>query len=149
MYPSAVPSNEMRDVPAWAIDIVLLLSGFATIVIYVIFALHARSVGIDSQAVTLLVLGWIPYGLACFAIGRRFGSPGPAPSMRPVDSGAILVVIALLASVALDAGGFDPTQVPLGHVVQAIAVFVGLALFGWGLGRRSAALDQLQDPEID
>lgn len=129
------------------LTLTLVVGAIATLAIYGMFVDHVRISGIDDRALTYLVLGWIPYGLTWYAIGRRFGSPGRVPSMRPVDIGVMLVIIALLVSIVFDLWGFSPTRVPLGHIVQAVAVFAGLALFGWGIGRRSARLDRLEEAE--
>lgn len=133
----------MDDRDAGMFDVVLIAGAATTAVVYLLFARRLLTAGVDGRAVRLLVMGWAPYAVTWFAVGRRFGDPGPSPSMRPVDYGAVLAVLSLLVSIAFDAGGFAPTAIPAGHVLPAVGVFVGLALFAWGLGRRSAALERM------
>ncbi|MEY7847795.1 hypothetical protein AB7C87_01135 [Natrarchaeobius sp. A-rgal3] len=98
--------------------------------------------GESARAVRYLVVGWVPYVCTFYLIGRLRSSPGPLPSMRTADVGVALVLLSLLASLGLDAWGFTPEFVPAAHALQAVAIFVGLALLGWGLGRRSNALSE-------
>lgn len=130
----------MTNARRWALDLLLIACVAVTVLVY---GFLVPRHGLQERGVGYFVLGWIPFALSWYAAGRRFGSPGSAPSMRPIDLGAGLVIVALLVSIAFDAWGFTPTDVPLGHVVQALAIFAGLALFGWGIGRRSAALNRL------
>lgn len=124
----------------WALELLLFVCVVLTLLVYVILVPRH---GVTESGVVYFVLGWVPFTLSWYAAGRRFGQDDAAPSMRPVDFGAGIVVLALLISIAFDAWGFSPTQVPEGHVIQALSMFIGLALFGWGIGRRSATLDYL------
>lgn len=92
------------------------------------------------QAVLYLVVGWVPYTISWYLLGRLFSAPTALPSMRAADVGLGIALVALLLSLGLDAWGFTPAAVPIAHVLQAIGIFAGLALFGWGIGRRSKAL---------
>ncbi|RQG95507.1 hypothetical protein [Natrarchaeobius chitinivorans] len=92
------------------------------------------------RAVLYLAIGWIPYTVTFYLLGRLFSSPGALPSMRAADIGLGIALVSLLLSLGLDAWGFTPAAVPIVHVPQAIGIYAGLALFGWGIGRRSNAL---------
>ncbi|MWV41209.1 hypothetical protein [Natrialba sp. INN-245] len=120
--------------------LLLIVAVVATAIVYLGLIPRQVLAGESARAVRYLVVGWIPYVLVFYLIGRLRTSPGPLPSMRTADVGVALVLLSLLASLGLDAWGFTPEAVPAAHVVQAIAIFVGLALLGWGLGRRSNAL---------
>ncbi|TYT60605.1 hypothetical protein [Natrialba swarupiae] len=120
--------------------LLLIVAVVATAIVYLGLVPRQVLAGEPARAVRYLVVGWIPYVLVFYLIGRLRTSPGPLPSMRTADVGVALVLLSLLASLGLDAWGFTPEVVPAAHAVQAIAIFVGLALLGWGLGRRSNAL---------
>lgn len=124
----------------------LVLAGCVLVAAIVYFVLVPRyvSTGQDSRALLYLVLGWVPYTVAFYAIGRLFSSPERLPNMRAADAGLALFLILLLLSLGLDSWGFSPERVPEAHVLQAIGIFAGLALFGWGLGRRSHALSKIE-----
>ncbi|AEH39372.1 hypothetical protein [Halopiger xanaduensis] len=92
------------------------------------------------RAVLYLVVGWVPYTILFYLLGRLFSSPAALPSMRAADVGLGVALVALLLSLGLDAWGFTPAVVPVAHLFQAVAIYAGLALFGWGIGRRSKAL---------
>jgi uncharacterized membrane protein YczE len=62
--------------------------------------------------------------------------------MQTADAGLGLFLVSFLLSLGLDAWGFTPERLPEAHALQAIGIFVGLALFGWGIGRRSKAIAQ-------
>ncbi|EMA37345.1 hypothetical protein [Halobiforma nitratireducens] len=120
----------------------ILLVGctLVTAAIYVVLVPRLVLEGARSRALLYVGIGWVPYTCLCYALGRLFSTPETLPNMRAADVGLGLFLVALLLSLGLDAWGFTPEAVPEAHVLQAIGVFVGLALFGWGLGRRSKAL---------
>ncbi|OIB56085.1 hypothetical protein [Natrialba sp. SSL1] len=120
----------------------LVLGGCALVaaVVYVGLVPQAVLAGDESRALLFLVLGWVPYTIVFYALGRFVSSPEQLPNMRAADFGLAVFLVSLLLSLGLDAWGFSPEQVPAAHVVQAVGIFVGLALFGWGLGRRSHAV---------
>lgn len=99
-----------------------------------------------SRTVLYVVVGWVPFTLVFYALGRGFSSPEALPSMRSADAGLALVLVSLLVSLGLETLGLSPEQLPEAYVLQAIGIFVGLALFGWGIGRRSRAIGQRSDP---
>ncbi|ARS90968.1 hypothetical protein [Natrarchaeobaculum aegyptiacum] len=124
----------------WVGLLLLAAAVLATGIVYLWLVPRSVSAGEDTLAIRYLVVGWIPYVLAWYLLGRRYTSPEALPNMRTADAGLALVLVSLLLSLGLDAWGFTPEQVPGAHALQAIAIFVGLALLGWGLGRRSSAL---------
>ncbi|RQH02499.1 hypothetical protein [Natrarchaeobius oligotrophus] len=121
---------------------IVLLAGcvIATLLVYLV--LVPRSVVADEHARALryLVVGWLPYTLAFYMVGRLFSSPSALPTMRTADVGLGVFLVSLLVSLGLDAWGFSPELVPVAHVLQAVAIFASLALLGWGIGRRSRAI---------
>jgi hypothetical protein len=134
---SMLSSRRVRGVLLLAVCIV------PTVAIYVVLVPRSVVAGDESRALRYLLVGWIPYTLACYAFGRYFSTPADLPNMRGADAGLGLVLVAFLLSLGLDTGGFPPERVPAAHVLQAIGIFVGLALLGWGIGRRSKAIDRL------
>ena len=124
----------------------LLLAGGVIVVIAVYLVLVPQRVvsGELSQAIGYLVVGWVPYTLVFYALGRLFSSPEKLPNMRAADTGLGLFLVSLLISLGLDTVGISPERFPEGHAVQMIGIFVGLALFGWGVGRRSRAIDDVE-----
>ena len=124
--------------------IVLIASVLAALVVYGWLVPRHLMTGTWSRAVLYLVVGWVPYTLAFYAAGRGRAATTRLPSMRAADIGLALFLVALLLSLGLEAWGFTPERVPTAHVLQAIGIFVGLALFGWGIGRRSAAISTLR-----
>ena len=112
-------------------------------ILYGWFIPQLITAGNADRAVTYVLIGWIPFTLACYLLGRLTTSPDGLPSMRPATSGAVIVVLSLLVSIGIDSWGVDPVTVPEAHLVQALGVFVGLALLGWGVGKRSEAIVNL------
>ncbi|MFP8953074.1 hypothetical protein ACLI4Z_08900 [Natrialbaceae archaeon A-arb3/5] len=111
-----------------------------TAVVYLVLVPRLVLDGQDSRAVLYLVIGWVPYTCTFYTAGRLFSSPERLPNMRGADAGLALVLVLVLLSLGLDAWGFTPEQVPIVHAPLAAGIFLGLALFGWGLGRRSSAI---------
>ncbi|SDQ56598.1 hypothetical protein [Natronobacterium texcoconense] len=120
----------------------LLLAGCILVaaIVYLVFVPRYVLADQHSRAVLYLGIGWLPYTGAFYAAARLFSSPEALPNMRAADVGLGLFLVSLLLSLGLDAWGFAPELVPAAHALQAIGVFAGLALFGWGIGRRSKAM---------
>ncbi|AFZ71930.1 hypothetical protein [Natronobacterium gregoryi] len=120
----------------------LLLAGCVIVaaVVYLVSIPRHVQAGQHSRAVLYLGIGWLPYTGAFYAAARLFSSPAALPNMRAADIGLGLFLLSLLLSLGLDAWGFSPEQIPTAHLLQAIGIFVGLALFGWGIGRRSKSI---------
>ncbi|THE63674.1 hypothetical protein D8Y22_17840 [Salinadaptatus halalkaliphilus] len=128
---------DSRTVSGYVLLAVTLL---ALAVVYLGLVPRTIEAGTPSRAVRYLVAGWVPYTLCFYLLGRLFSSPAAIPSMRSADVGLGLFLVSLLLSLGLEAWGFSPEVVPEAHLLQALGIFVGLALLGWGLGRRSHAL---------
>ncbi len=95
------------------------------------------------RVVIFVMVGWIPYTLLFYCLGRLGTTPTGMPKMRPADVGVALFVVAFLVSLGFDRWGVTPERVPEAHVIQLLAILVGLGLFGWGIGRRGAAIEEL------
>lgn len=120
--------------------------GFAlTAVIYLYFVPRTFAAGDGGRTLAYLAVGWIPYTIAFYALGRLTTSSSELPSMRPIDIGVLLFLVSLLVSLGLDRWGLQPERYPEGHVLPAIGIYAGLALLGWGLGCRSAAVTSAVD----
>ena len=122
----------------------LIGSLVGTALIYFWFVPALIRMGNIDHAVTYVVIGWIPYVLSFYFLGRLTTDPDGLPGMRPATTGSILVVLSMLISIGLDSWGLSPTAVPEAHIFQLIGVLVGLALLGWGLGKRSQSIANLQ-----
>ena len=133
------PTTNSRNVIEY-----LLFAGslFAVVLVYLVLLPPQILDGEPTIAIVYLVAGWVPYTLVFYSIGRLFSSPGALPRMRIADLGLGLFLVSLLVSLGIDALGFTPAQVPEGHLLQAVGVFVGLAMFGWGIGRRSRSIGE-------
>lgn len=125
------------------ITVLLVLGALTTLIVYGWVVPNEIRTGQGETALVYVVAGWVPYTVTFYALGHVAPPPDGLPSMRAVDAGAILVVLALLVSVSITRVGIHPERIPEAHAIQAIAVFVGLALFGWGLGRRSVAIESV------
>lgn len=90
-----------------------------------------------------LVVGWVSFGLVFYALGRLSATPEGLPSMRSADLGVALFLGSVVVSGLLDASGLTVEAAPLVHALPAVGVYVGLALAGWGIGRRTALINRL------
>ncbi|ELY47537.1 hypothetical protein [Natronorubrum sulfidifaciens] len=90
-----------------------------------------------------LVAGWVTYALVFYAAGRLRSNPQELPSMRTADIGIALFLVSLLLGAALDAFGFTPEAILEAYVVPALGIYVGLALLGWSIGRRTEAINAI------
>lgn len=95
------------------------------------------------RATPFLVVGWVAFAVVFYAAGRLFANPGPLPNMRAADAGTALFLVSLLSAGALDAFGFTPSAVPEAYVVPGLGVYVGLALVGWSIGKRTTAINRI------
>lgn len=123
----------------------LLLAGslLGTIAVYLFLVPRSFLAGDTSRVLLYLVVGWVPYTLAFYMLGKRSEPPDGLPRMKVADVGLAVFLVSFLLSLGFDAWGFSPERVPVGHLPQAVGIFVGLALFGWGIGRRSRAIERL------
>ncbi|WP_440763754.1 hypothetical protein [Natronorubrum sp. DTA7] len=90
-----------------------------------------------------LVFGWLTYTLAFYAVGRIGSQPDELPSMRFADVGIALFLVSVLLAAALDGFGFTPEAILEAYVLPALGIYVGLALFGWSIGRRTEAINEI------
>lgn len=95
------------------------------------------------QATPYLLLGWVTFTTTFYAVGRLFSTPASLPSMRAGDVGAALFLVSLLFAGALDSFGFTPAAVIEAYVLPAVGIYVGLALVGWSIGRRTEAINRI------
>ncbi|RQG90187.1 hypothetical protein EA462_09370 [Natrarchaeobius halalkaliphilus] len=93
------------------------------------------------MAALSLGVGWLSYTIVFYAVGRVRSHPGILPSMRTADIGAALFLVSLLLALALDSLGFPPTLVIEAYALPAVGIYVGLALIGWSVGRRTNAIN--------
>lgn len=121
----------------------LLLVGAAlgTVAVHAV-ALPAAIPDRGGRAIVYLAAGWATFATAWYAAGRLFASPGELPRMRDADVGAALFLVSFFVSAGLDAWGLTPERTPIVHALPAVGIYLGLALVGWAVGRRSRAIDR-------
>ncbi|WP_436345296.1 hypothetical protein [Natronorubrum sp. FCH18a] len=90
-----------------------------------------------------LVFGWLTYALVFYAVGRIGSQPQELPSMRFADVGLALFLVSVLLAAGLDAAGFTPEVILEAYVLPTLGIYVGLALFGWSIGRRTEAINEI------
>ncbi|WP_335999054.1 hypothetical protein [Halorientalis halophila] len=90
-----------------------------------------------------LFAGWGTFTLVFYVVGRLVTPPAGLPNMRTIDYGAGLVVLSLLLSGLLFGIGFSIRSVTELHLALAPGLYVGLALVGWGFGRRTAVTNRI------
>ena len=90
-----------------------------------------------------LVAGWLTYTVAFYALGRLGAAPRELPRMRVADIGIALFLVSVLLALGLDAFGLTPEVIRRAYVVPAVGVYVGLALLGWSIGRRTEAINEI------
>lgn len=129
-----------RDSP-----ILFLLLGVAVLVTAVLHTSFVPEYFPDDpvRAAPFLVVGWFTFAVAFYAMGRLFSGPGSLPNMRGADIGTALFLVSVLAAGGLDALGFTPDAVLEAYVLPAIGIYVGLALLGWGVGKRTKAINRM------
>lgn len=125
------------------LGLVVGLAILAIVLLYLYLIPRSVADGESSRALLYFLLGWVPWTIAWYGIGRVFGEPEELPYMQPAYIGLALFLGGLLISLGIDRWGVSPETLPEAHVVQAIAIFVGLALFGWAIGRRSEAVARI------
>lgn len=132
---------------ATILTVTLVGSVVAAAAVYLVVVPRLITTGDTGRALVYLVLGWIPYTLAFYVVGRLGRAPEGLPNMRLADYGLPVFLFSLLASIGLDRWGLTPERFPEMHLLQAAGVFVGLAMFGWGMGHRSSAIDHSPAPD--
>ena len=94
-------------------------------------------------ALPSLLVGWVAFALAFYALGRLRGSTRGVTASRTADLGVGLVGFTLLLAGAISAFGFTMELVPEVYVALAAGLYAGLALVGWSIGRRTSAINRL------
>ena len=125
--------------------ILYLLLGIAVLVTAVVHLEFIPAYFPDdpARAAPFLVVGWFTFGVAFYAMGRLFSTPGSLPSMRGGDVGTALFLLSLLAAAGLDTLGFTPDTILVAYVPPAIGIYAGLALLGWAVGKRTKAINRM------
>ncbi|MDJ1434031.1 hypothetical protein [Halostagnicola sp. A-GB9-2] len=90
-----------------------------------------------------LVVGWLTFAIVWYLTGRIYSTPGELPTMRSADIGLGLFLVSLLIALFMDSMGFTPETVLEAFVLPAIGIYVGLALLGWSIGRRTKAINRI------
>lgn len=122
--------------------LLFLCSSIATVIIHIRFLpeyfpddLFRTSLTLQAGGFTLLV--------TFYSLGRLLSDAGQLPNMRTRDIGAAIFFVSLLLSLFLDSWGFTLQDVPEVHFLLGIGVYTGLALIGWAIGQRTAAINQI------
>ncbi|PGF16596.1 hypothetical protein CP556_11015 [Natrinema sp. CBA1119] len=101
----------------------------------------------ETVLLTVLTLGAgvVTYTLVFYALGRATAAPQEQefPNMRSADIGVALLLISALILLVLDAVGI-PLDGLIGiYALPALGIYAGLALFGWSIGRRTEAINEI------
>lgn len=99
------------------------------------------------ESAVFILTGWMTFALAFYGLGRLFSQSGRLPSMRTGDAGIAVFLLSLLVALFLDSLGFRPDVIVEAYVVPAVGVYVGLALIGWSVGKRTAAINRIATEE--
>jgi len=94
-------------------------------------------------AMPVLLVGWLTYCLVFYLLGRLVAPSQLLPNMRAIDVGLGLVLLSVVLIGLFDTAGVSIRTFTLGHLLLAPGIYVGLALLGWGLGRRTAAVNRI------
>ena len=132
-------SSDRRPIALLGLLGAAVITTVVTHLVYV--AQHLPEQGGDG--VPYVLAGWLSFAFVFYALGRLATTADSLPSMRTGDAGVGLVLASLLLAGALDAFGFELGTVPEAYVLPAIGLYVGLALLGWSLGRRTAAINRI------
>jgi len=101
----------------------------------------------DDVLLTVLTLGagWVTYTLVFYALGRVVAAPAGQefPNMRSADLGIAVLLVSLLLLLALDSVGVPLEGVVGVYALPALGIYVGLALIGWSIGRRTEAINEI------
>ncbi|MFA9417087.1 hypothetical protein [Natrinema sp. HArc-T2] len=123
------------------------LLGSALLVTLVLHLLFVPRYLPGDVLLTVLTLGagWVTYTLVFYALGRVGAAPQRQefPNMRFADIGIAVLLVSLLVLLAFDAVGV-PLEGLVGiYALPAFGIYVGLALIGWSIGRRTEAINQI------
>lgn len=125
-----------------SLAVLFVLAAAATALVHVV---HIRRHLPDEPVTALpyLVVGWVTFGMAFYALGRLFASPGEMPNMRAADVGVGLFLSSVVLTGLLDATGITVESAPAIHGVPAAGIYLGLALAGWGFGERTKVINRI------
>lgn len=122
------------------------VASVATIALHVVYVpRYVPDEGLLS--VPFVLAGWTTFAFVFYAAGRLSTTPDALPNMRTADVGVGLVLVSLLIAGALNVFGFGFESIPEAYVLPAIGLYVGIALVGWSLGRRTAAINRIASEE--
>ncbi|WP_254765801.1 hypothetical protein [Salinilacihabitans rarus] len=125
-----------------ALYLLLVVAALATGLLHVAFV--PRYFPEDAlRASVVLLAGWFTFALAFYVAGRLFSHPGELPSMRGADLGIGLFLVSALVALFLDSLGFPPEAVLGAYALPAVGIYAGLALIGWAIGKRTAAINRI------
>lgn len=100
-----------------------------------------------TRGLPYLVVGWASFGIVFYALGRLrpIEDSSRMPNMRASDIGLALFLLSIVLSGLLDTAGIRLAEATILHLPPAIGVYVGLALIGWGFGRRTRVINASTD----
>ncbi len=99
--------------------------------------------GYFTRGLPFLTAGWVSYFVFFYALGRLRSPSGAMPDMRATDVGVALFLFAIVLSGILDTAGITLESNPIVHVPSVIAIYLGLALAGWGFGARTELVNRM------
>jgi hypothetical protein len=100
-----------------------------------------------TRGLPYLVVGWASFGIVFYSLGRLrpIEDSSRMPNMRASDIGLALFLLSIVLSGLLDTAGIRLAEATALHLPAAIGVYVGLALIGWGFGRRTRVINAITD----
>ncbi len=125
-----------------ALSVLITFSAVATLALHIVYVPEHFPENLV-RALPSVLAGWLTFTLVFYMLGRLRAPTSDLPSMRTIDYGLGLVLFALLASGFLDTFGFTIQLVTEVHLFVAPVLYLGLALTGWGFGRRTAAVNRI------
>ncbi|MFC4542920.1 hypothetical protein ACFO5R_13410 [Halosolutus amylolyticus] len=127
-----------------SLALVVLLGSAALVTLVVHLSILPRYYPDDPFTTGLVLLaGWTTFALVFYAAGRLRAGPATMPSMRIGDVGLALFLLSVLFALALDSFGFTPELIGAAYVLPGIGAYAGLALLGWAIGQRTAAINRI------
>jgi hypothetical protein len=121
-----------------------LVALVATVVVHVMYVPRYLPAEF-TRGLPYLVVGWGCHALFFYALGRSRppGTRSRMPNMRVADIGVALFLGSIVVSGLLDTAGLTVAGATTLHVPSAAGIYVGLALSGWGFGRRTRLVNEL------
>ncbi len=122
------------------------LLGSALLVTLVLHLLFVPRYLPGDVLLTVLTLGagWVTYTLVFYALGRVGAAPHQEfPTMRFADIGIAVLLVSLLILLVFDAVGIPLEGIVGIYALPAFGIYIGLALIGWSIGRRTEAINEI------